>query len=117
MKKRASKNVKLALDKKASNCLKKMGQEVINCRFPVKMNLSQLASWIVVNFFESSFAWEKEDIRLKFLATTESMRSGQKVLPAVWEEDEMDLAEVPECEGCGEYLYNGPICPNCRGMI
>ena len=41
--------------------------------------------------------------------------------PVMWEENEMWPEEIPEevpnCECCGEYLYNGPICPNCRGLI
>ena len=44
-----------------------------------------------------------------------------KAPPVVWEEDETwpeDMPEeAPSCDCCGEYLYNGPICPNCRGLI
>ena len=43
----------------------------------------------------------------------EKQASKSKAPSVTWEEDEMELEEVPRCECCGEYIYNWSICPSC----
>ena len=141
MKRRVNKTLKISLNSEASGYLKKILQELKSGQCPVKINLSQFVSWVVVSFFENRFQREREAIRLNFIdrrrwlqnllenadngeleqvlknvlkAIRHWSKQGKANSPSVvWGEDEVESEEVPRCECCGEYLYNGPICPNC----
>ena len=67
MERQANKSTRTALDKKAGVALCKMRKEAQNGRYPVKVNLSQLASWVIANFYKNYFKDEKENIRHEFL--------------------------------------------------
>ena len=83
----ASKTLRMALDGEASDCLKRMCQDVKSGRHPVKMNLSQLNSWVVVHFFKNHFQREKENIRREFLNQRQ------------WLKKSLESAEDGELEG------------------
>ncbi len=67
MEKQVKSTARMALDNKASVALNQMFREIKDGTVPVKVTPSQLASWIIAHFHQSSFEASKEAIRREFL--------------------------------------------------
>ena len=78
MERQENKSTRTELDKKAGQCLREMRKAAKKGHYPVKIGLSQLASWVIVNFYKKHFKDEKENIRHEFLNCREWIGQGLK---------------------------------------